>query len=47
MSEALARYWQDVFSQGEYLSDWLTHLPALIQPIVQTFGRLLTVALGL
>jgi hypothetical protein len=43
---ALARYLLVVATDGDYLNDWITHLPEGSIDTVQTVGWLLAVALG-
>jgi len=43
---ALARYLLVVVTDGDYLNDWLTHLPADTIDATQTAGWLLSLALG-
>lgn len=35
----LLRYLAIVITDGDWLNDWLTHLPADIAPAVQTVGQ--------
>ena len=37
----LARYVAVVVAEGDWLNDWLTHLPRVVQPVVQTIGQLI------
>lgn len=37
--QALMNYFQAVLADGDYLNDWLTHLPAWAQPSVETVGH--------
>lgn len=41
--QAFILYMQAVIQDGDYLNDWLTHLPTWAQPTVETIGH--TVAL--
>ena len=36
---ALHNYFQIVQEDGDYLNDWLTHLPGVIRPLVQDLGE--------
>lgn len=36
---SLARYFAIVFKEGDYLNDFLTHLPESIQPIIKSIGQ--------
>jgi hypothetical protein len=38
---ALIQYLAAVLDDGDYLNDWLTHLPTVIRPTVQLIGYLL------
>jgi TP901 family phage tail tape measure protein len=38
--KSFGRYIGAVLEDGDYLNDWLTHLPEAIQPVVQAFGGL-------
>ena len=37
----LAQYVAAVVSDGDYLNDWLTHVPRVVQPVVQGLGRVI------
>lgn len=39
---ALPRYFQAVLDDGDYMNDWLTHLPEPIRGVVEAFGALIT-----
>ncbi len=40
---SLARYLAFVLVDGDYLNDWITHLPEIYQPIVQGIGQVIAV----
>jgi len=44
---SLANYIGAVLEDGDYLNDWLTHLPDPIQPAVQALGQLVAAFAGL
>jgi len=43
---ALVLYLLAVLTDGDYMNDWLTHLPAYSVGTVETAGWLLSLALG-
>lgn len=43
---ALARYLLVVVTDGDWMNDWLTHLPESTIAATQTAGWLLAIALG-
>ena len=46
LTQDLARYIGVVLEDGDYLNDWLTHLPEGLQGAVLAFGKLLAGAIG-
>lgn len=44
---ALVRYIAAVVDDGDYLNDWLTHLPLHWRPVVQELGEALAVIFGI
>lgn len=44
--DALREYFGIVVSDGDWLNDWLTHLPEFLRPIVAMVGYLLSLILG-
>lgn len=41
----LARYFGFVVEEGDYFNDWLADVPVFLRPIVETFGRLVTLVI--
>lgn len=44
---ALVHYFTAILVDGDYLNDWLTHLPVVIRPLVEMLGMALAAVLGL
>ena len=40
---SLVRYLAFVVNYGDYLNDWLTHLPEMYQPMIQGIGHVIAV----
>lgn len=43
---ALVHYFAAVLADGDYLNDWLTHLPMMLRPVVEMLGWLVATATG-
>lgn len=43
---ALAYYFAAVLADGDYLNDWMTHLPFVVRPVVEALGMLLAWVTG-
>ena len=44
--DAVANFLVIVFEDGDYLNDFLTHVPECGQPLIQLVGQLLATAIG-
>lgn len=42
----LVYYFAAVLADGDYLNDWLTHLPTMLRPIVEMLGYVLATVTG-
>lgn len=40
-------YIVEILQDGDYENDWLTHLPAILRPLIWSLGRFLATILGL
>lgn len=43
----LVQYLAFVLVEGDWLNDWLTHLPIIYQPLVRGIGQAIAMVLGL
>lgn len=43
---ALIYYFAAIVQDGDYLNDWLTHLPEIVRPLILFLGTLLATLLG-
>jgi hypothetical protein len=43
---AFLAYLAAVLDDGDYLNDWLTHLPAIVRPVVLALGQLIAAVAG-
>lgn len=43
---SLLYYFIGIIQDGDYLNDWLTHLPTILQPIILAIGHILATMLG-
>lgn len=46
MIASVVRYFYFVALDGDYMNDWLTHLPAIIRPLIMSIGHLISLLLG-
>ena len=41
-----ARYFAIVIEDGDWLNDWLTHMPVMIRPLIAAIGQLIALLIG-
>jgi hypothetical protein len=43
---SLILYFAAIMIDGDWMNDWITHLPAMIRPVIMQIGQILAFVVG-